>query len=329
MNWIIGPAGPGSGGHTTAFRILNFLEKLGYRNRVYFYDPYGGDLQYFTDIARDYYKLNCEIANARRGMKDAHAVVATSWASAYAAYNAKCSGKRFYFIQDFEPFFYPTSTNSLLAENTYRMGFHGITAGRWLADKLTREFGMKTDHFPFGCDTAQYRRSAGSERKGIAFYARSHTPRRAVELGILALEIFAKRHPDVELHLFGQHLGALPFRFTNHGPSNPAKLNDIYNKCFAGLCLSLTNVSLVPYEMLACGCIPIVNDGPQNRVVLENAFVRFADPTPISLAQELEAVMGAPDREDISRKAAESVTLTSWDTAGAAVDAALRRALQP
>lgn len=328
VNWVMAAAGPGSGGHTTVCRIIRYLQKNGYVNRVYFYDPYGGDQKYYETIAREYYGLTCEIGNAREGMADAHAVVATGWPSAYAVYNARCSGKHFYFVQDYEPSFYPVSTNSVLAENTYRMGFHGITAGPWLAEKLSRDFGMETDYFPFGCDTALYRRNPSSPRSGVAFYARMGTPRRAVELGLLALELFARRQPRIDLHLFGEQLGNLPFKFINHGRVTPAQLNEIYNRCFAGLSLSLTNVSLVPHEMLASGCIPIVNDADHNRIVLDNPHVRYADPTPHALAATMERVVTMPDFETASRHAAESVLSTSWDAAGAAVDAAFRRALK-
>lgn len=327
VNWVIGAAGPGSGGHTTAYRIVKYLQGKGYTNRVYFYDPFGGDQTYYEAIARDHYGLTCEIGNVRDGMVDAHAVIATDWPSAYAVYNARSCGKRFYFVQDYEPFFYPVGTNSVLAENTYRMGFHGITAGPWLAEKLSREFGMATDCFPFGCDTVRYRCDPSSKRSGVAFYARTGTPRRAVELGLLAFELFAKRQPDVELHFFGERIGDLPFNFVNHGLVTPARLNEIYNRCFAGLALSLTNVSLVPHEMLASGCIPIVNDAGHNRMVLDNPHVRYASPTPHALASAMEAVVTVPNFETVSRQAAESVVSASWDDAGAAVDAALRRAL--
>lgn len=327
-NWVIGAAGPGSGGHTTAFRIVKYLQRHGYANRVYFYDPFGGDHKYYEAIAREHYGLTCEIGNVRNGMADAHAVFATDWPSAYAVYNARCSGKRFYFVQDYEPFFYPVGTNSVLAENTYRMGFHGITAGPWLAEKLSQEFGMATDFFPFGCDTNRYIWDPGSKRSGVAFYARAGTPRRAVEMGFLAFELFAKRQPHVELHFFGERLGDLPFNFVNHGLVTPARLNEIYNRCFAGLSLSLTNVSLVPYEMLAAGCIPVVNDARHNRMVLDNPHVRYALPSPHSLAGAMEAVVTMPDFEAVSRQGAASVASASWDDAGAAVDAALRRAMQ-
>jgi hypothetical protein len=107
----------------------------------------------------------------------------------------------------------------------------------------------------------------------------------------------------------------------------PARLNEIYNLCFAGLSLSLTNVSLVPYEMLASGCIPVVNDAVHNRMVLDNPHIRYAPLTPHSLAAALEAVVTMPDFEEVSKLAAESVASASWDDAGAAVDSALRKAL--
>lgn len=328
VNWVTGAAGPGSGGHMTTYRTIRYLQQSGYVNRVYLYDPYGGDHKYYEDVARNYYGVKCELGNVRHGMADAHAVVATGWPSAYAVYNARCSGKRFYFVQDYEPSFYPVGTNSVLAENTYRMGFHGITAGRWLAEKLSHEFGMKTDYFPFGCDTTRYHREPSSKRSGVAFYARAGTPRRAVELGLLALELFAKRQPDVELHFFGERITDLPFKFVNHGLMTPGQLNDMYNRCYAGLSLSLTNVSLVPYEMLASGCIPVINDAAHNRMVLDNPYVVYAPPTPQSLAAALETVVTRPDFEAVSRQAAQSVVAASWDDAGAAVDAAFRRALQ-
>lgn len=327
VNWVMGAANPGSGGHTTVSRIIKCLQERGYENRVYLHDPFGGDHRYYQTIARDYYGLTCEIGDVRAGMADAHAVVATNWSSAYTVFNARCSGKRFYFVQDYEPFFYPVGTNSMLAENTYRMGFHGLTAGRWLAEKLSREFSMEADYFPFGCDTARYCRDPLAKRSGVAFFARACTPRRGFELGLLALELFARRHPHVELHFFGERVGNLPFKFIDHGIVPPARLNEIYNRCYAGLSLSLTNVSLVPHEMLAAGCIPIINDADHNRIVLDNPYVRYVPATPHSLAAALEAVVSMPDFDAVSRKAAESVVSASWDDAGAAVDAAFRRAL--
>ena len=327
VNWVVAPAGAGSGGHTTMYRIVNYLQEHGYKNRIYFYDVYGADHQYYESIVRRYYGFQGPVASVDEPMAEADAVVATCWASAYPVFNAQCSGKRFYFVQDFEPSFYPVSAASVLAENTYRMGFHAITAGRWLTEKLREEFGMNADYFEFGCDTARYHRLPGGPRSGIAFYTRPGAPRRGSEIGLMALDIFAKRRPDIELHLYGEKMGRLPFNFIDHGTVTPDQLNAIYNRCFAGLNLSLTNVSLVPHEMLAAGCIPVVNDAVHNRIVLDNPYVRYAPPNPHALASELEALVDMPDFDSLSRAAAESVRTVTWDNAGAKVDAIFRRSL--
>jgi hypothetical protein len=327
-NWVISPPSPRSGGHTTLFRIVRYLEAHGYLNRVYFYDVYGGDHSYYESIVRNYYDFHGSVASVDNGMEDAHLVVATGWPTAYPVFNSRCTGKRFYFVQDYEPYFSPVGAVSLLAENTYQMGFHAITAGKWLAHKLSVEFGMASDSFEFGCDTSVYHLAQNTKRSGLIFYARPEAARRGFELGLMAMEVFAARNPDIDLHFYGDTIGKLPFRVIDHGRVSPDQLNRIYNQCFAGLSLSLTNVSLVPHEMLAAGCIPVVNEAVQNRIVLDNPFVRYAPPTPHALASELEALIRTPDFDSLSQAAAASVRSATWDDAGATVDAILRRVLE-
>jgi glycosyltransferase involved in cell wall biosynthesis len=327
VNWVIIPSGPRSGGYTTLFRIIRYLEEHGYLNRVYFYNVYRCDHLYYESIVRNSYGFNGFVNGIDGGMEDAHAVVATSWPTAYPVFNSRCAGKRFYFVQDFEPHFYPAGSLSLLAENTYRMGFHAITIGRCFAEKLRTEFGMAVDSFEYGSDTARYRRMHGIKRSGVVFYARPEAARRGVELGLMALEVFAARRPDIEIHIYGTRMGRLPFRFVDHGRVTPYELNYLYNRCYAGLSLSLTNVSLVAYEMLAAGCIPVVNDTALVRTDLNNSFVRYTPAHPCALAFELESLATNVDFESLSRAAAASVTSGTWDEAGAKVDAIFRRVL--
>ena len=326
LNWVMVPPAPGSGGHTTIFRILRYLEAHGYENRVYFYNVHRGDPFYYETILRDYYQFRGPLADVKEGMKDAHAVVATSWESAYPVFNSRCSGKRFYFVQDFEPYFHPLGAISLLAENTYRMGFHGITIGRCFAEKLRTEFGMPVDSFDYGTDLSRYQ-VLGRERSGIVFYARRDAARRGFEIGLMTLEVFAARRPKVKIHVYGDKLGELPFAFIDHGRVSPEELNDIYNQCYGGLSLSFTNVSLVALEMLAAGCIPVVNDSPLIKTDMNNSFVRYAPAYPQALAAALENLVDSPDFDSLSRAAAASVRSSTWDDAGAAVDSIFRKTL--
>ena len=140
------------------------------------------------------------------GIEDAHAIFATALGHRVSGPRfARAQGRRFYLVQDHEPAFYPAGSAALMAEATYGFGFHGVTAGRWLAEKLPREHGMAADHFDFGCDLERYAARAGvaEQRDGICYYCRPETPRRAFELGVLALDLFAARHPDVPIHVYG------------------------------------------------------------------------------------------------------------------------------
>ncbi len=327
VNWVMTAPSRGSGGHTTAFRLIRFLQHQGHVCRIYFYDVFGGDFTHFKDIVHsEYADPSTEVGNVLDGMEDADAVFATSWETAYPVFDAKSAGKRFYLVQDFEPSFYPAGGTAVLAENTYRMGFHAITAGRWLSRLLPARYGMPADAFDFGCDTDRYRLERRT-RDGVVFYARPQAPRRAFELGVMALELFHARHPDITIHFYGNKTGKMRFPIVDHGHVTAAELNDIYNRCFAGLSLSMTNVSLVPHEMLAAGCIPVVNDAEHNRIVLANDHVRYAEPTPHTLAECLSQVVMTPDFDSLAATASSSVLSCSWDEAGRVVEDALRREL--
>lgn len=329
LNWVMSPPSAGSGGHTTMFRLIEHFEQAGNLCRVYLYDIYGGDAGHHGRRLRKFFpKFLGEIHDATDGMADAHAVFASAWPTAYPVFNDSCRGMRFYLVQDFEPWFHPVGARSLLADQTYRMGFHAITAGRFLAMKLSAEYGMAANSFDFGCDRTYYLADDTSGRDGVVFYARPDAPRRAFEVGIMALQLFAQRHPGITIHLYGARIGHLPFPFKDHGLLSPAELNGIYNRCFAGLALSMTNVSLVPHEMLAAGCIPVVNDADHNRLVLGNSFVRYALATPHALADALSDIVVTKNFRALAASASASVSSASWAEAGMEVERVVRLALR-
>lgn len=330
VNWVMTPPAGGSGGHTTVFRLVSALEAKGHTCRVYLKDRYLGDMAgHEATLRRHWPAVRAAVADAEAGIAPADAIFATSWNTAYQVAATPGQGKRFYLVQDFEPAFYAVGSESQLAENTYRLGLHGVTAGRWLSTKLRAEFGMACDAFDFGCDTAVYRCDNLGERDGVVFYARPSAPRRAYELGVMALELFARRHPGTPIHLFGERVGPLPFAATDHGLLSPAELNALYNRCAAALSLSLTNISLIPLELLAAGCIPVVNDADHNRMVVDNPHVHYAPPTPHDLARALSAVVERPGRGALAQAASASVALQGWDQAGDTVERVLLRALRP
>jgi glycosyltransferase involved in cell wall biosynthesis len=314
------------------FRLVSALERAGNRCIVYLIDAHGWGLEQHERTIRAWWPwVRAEIRDAADGVADAHAIFATSWDTAYRVLASPARGRRFYLVQDFEPSFYPAGSEALLAEATYRFGFHGVTAGRWLAQRLQRDYGMPADHFDFGRDPvyALDPALAPEQRTGVCLFSRPETPRRATELALMALDLFAARHPEVDIHLYGDSPGPLPFSAIDHGLQTPLQLSDLYNRCIAGVVLSATNVSLVPKEMLAAGCIPVVNDAEHNRVVLDNDAVAYAHATPFELADWVSGLVERPlaERTAAAKAAAASVLDASWDDAGDAVVAIVRDAV--
>lgn len=331
VSWVTVPPSPTSGGHTTLFRMIAEVERAGHTCVVYLDDRHGWDIEQHRRTVRSCWPaVDADVRDLAQGMEDAHVIMATSWGTAYPVLASPAKGARCYFISDFEPLFYAAGSLAMLAEATYRFGFYGVTSGSWLAQLVRREYGMQAEHFDFACDLETYRldRSAGAagRRAGVCYYCRPSTPRRAHELAVATLDLFAVGHPDVEIHLYGEPAGRLPFRATQHGFLNPTQLGALYNRCVAGLTLSATNVSLVPHEMLGCGCIPVVNDAQHNRIVLDNDHVAYAPATPFELANALGALVDRPasERAEAANVAAASVSSTTWQQAGAEVERIIR-----
>jgi len=328
INWVLPPPSIASGGFGTIFRLIRLLEARGHDSRVYIQFGTRPQLARYRDLVHANYGVRAAVFDAGDGMDPADAIFATHWTTAYTVRNSPAPGRRFYLVQDFEPLFFPASSRAVLAEETYRFGFHGITAGRWLAAKLSHEYGMSCDSFDLGVDLDCYRLDNAGARDGVVFFARPDTPRRGFELGMMALELFAHRRPGTEIHLVGQPIRwAKPsFRFTDHGTISRPDLAALYNRCSAGLVLSLTNISLVPSEMLAAGCIPVMNDGVHIRAAYDNPNARFAKAMPGELATALCAAVDG-SAPDLRRSAAASVAGLSWDLVAGQFEAGLQRGL--
>ena len=322
FNWVMSPPGKESGGHQNLFRFIKFLEDAGHKCRIYLYST--TDIRSLSEIKKGlvggYPKLNASIEwlNEDNSMKPADAVFATGWETAYPVFNSSIQAKRFYFVQDFEPYFYPIGSEYALAENTYRFNFYGITAGGWLAKKLTKDYGMKADNFEFGSDKKVYRLENTKPRKEVFFYARPVTARRAFELGIMALDIFHQKHPDYTINLAGWDVSDydIPFPYKNLKSMPIDKLSAVYNQCAVALVMSLTNLSLLPLELLACGTIPVVNDGENNRLVSNNKYIAYTPNNPVALAQTMSELVSRKDLPKYAKKAADSVKTKGWQASG-------------
>lgn len=330
INWVMPPMGPVSGGHADILRFINYLESVGHTCRIYFYEALGAHtLDEIRKLMENYPNVKAELFYNANTMKEADAIFATNWFSAYPVFNFKGAAKKFYFVQDFEPYFEPVGTYSTLAENTYKFDFYGITLGKWLSDKLSVEYGMKTDYLDFGTELNDYKLTKNKKRKKILYYARPVTPRRGFELGSLALKIFHERHPEYEIHCLGWDLSRydMPFPYVNHGILSPKELNDLYNECVGGLVLSFTNMSLLPLEMLSAGCIPVMNDAVHTRMATYADYLKYAKTSPTAIAEALHEVVTNPNQLKTSQEASKYAQNFKWGKSNEKLEKILEKEL--
>ncbi|KDA04891.1 hypothetical protein DC31_01990 [Microbacterium sp. CH12i] len=317
VGWVTVPPAAGSGGHTTLFRMVEAVEAAGHHCVLFLNDRFGGDIAVHEQAVRNWWpQLKATVRDAADGIDGVDAAVASSWDSAHIlASRGTAPMRRLYFIQDYEPYFYPHGSMYTLAEDTYRFGFRNIALGEMVAQSLRDETGVDADATEFGCDTRMYRILSGKRRTGVVVYARPGVPRRGFWLARLALEEFHRRQPDVEIHVYGEHVRNLRFPATQHGKLSPTALNELYNRSIAGIAMSFTNISLVAEEMLAAGTIPVVNDSPGSRADLVNEHVAWATPTPHGIARALSDAVMRVDREDAALAASVSVRQFGWSKA--------------
>lgn len=332
INWVIPPFGFGSGGHLNIMRFVSHLEGDGFDcNIIIVGEPRPASAGVVHKQLNDwFFPFKGRVYLGMESAPPANITIATSWQTAYYVRNFMPTLKRCYFVQDFEPCFYASGSDYAWAEDTYRFGFMGITAGSWLRDKLSSEYGMPAEAFGFSYDREIYKPlpRPESDRRRIFFYARPPTPRRAFEMGILVLEAVAQRLPDIEVILAGWDVNnyQIPFHHRNLGILPVEELPEVFSQCDAALVLSFSNISLLPLELMACGIPVISNRAPCTEWLLSDENAKLAMATVPDLANAVCSVLENPgERERLRSAGLAFANSTSWAREGDKVASILRR----
>lgn len=290
----------GSGGHNKILSIARWFARLDYTVMLTFTEAtseypsvesiteeFGLDERFIRVVYSD-----CLVAHS-------NITFATYWKTVYNIERSDCwAGRRYHFLQDYEPYFFPMSTDYLLAINAMRKDFTKISYGPWIKKIIAERHNLTAAEVPFYIDKTIYRVESGSPRREdkVLYFARPEMPRRCFDLGIEALKLFQERYGDeAEIALFGsytvEHI-ALPIKFTDLRVLAPLELARRYNEATVGLVFSPTNPSMVPFEMMACG-LPVIDldveGNAENYGGCENAF--FANPDPHRIAEVIHTVL--------------------------------------
>ena len=336
LNWIVPEMGPGSGGHINIFRFISNLENLGFHSRIYIHNPtFLNDDETLKKFLREHFAILDERVECYHDCKDAtfaHATIATGWQTAYFVKNFDNTVAKFYFVQDFEPYFYAMGSEYEFAENTYKLGLRGITAGDWLKNKLHDEYGMITDSFGFSYDKEIY---TPHEKKDdvnrVFFYARPVTPRRDFELGLLALNELDKRVDNLEVYFAGWDTSnyEIPFKHKSFGILQIEELSEIYAQCDMCFVISNTNLSLLPLEVMASNSVAVCSVGDNSTWLVNDENSVLVDYEPIQMAEKMAYYFEHPDElAEIRKKGLEFAASTSWITEAEKVRDALLKGIR-
>jgi glycosyltransferase involved in cell wall biosynthesis/SAM-dependent methyltransferase len=301
VSWIVPELIVGGGGHRNIFRAAYQLEQLGYEIEIYFNDSRRDSRELERLIHAHFYPLHAKVACYDGNIDHCDVLFATHWSTVKPALdNRERAREVMYFVQDFEPLFYPMGSEYLLAENTYRQGLYHITTGSWCEQILKNNYGADADHFQFPIDTSIYfPQKRTNSRRRILFFAKPEMPRRCFSLGLQVLEEFHRLRPDVEKVFFGSPAvdrESLRFPVTVAGILDLEGLANLYCNADLGLVFSPTNPSLVPYEMMACG-LPVVDlqteAGALNYGKVRNT-VLLTDIDPLRAAAQMADLLAEP-----------------------------------
>ncbi|TWD48656.1 putative HAD superfamily hydrolase [Agrobacterium vitis] len=301
-----------SGGHRTIFNVTRRLASMGMEPYI-FLDGIGEGIPVVEEYLAG--------TGAHIHTSWTHPVAATvafatiAHSAQYVAQSVSASNK-FYLVQDAEALFNPMGDTYIKNENSYAQGLNHITIGNWLTHVVHNQYGAASSPAGLGVDNTVYHKLQDASRENaVCMLYQPDKPRRGNQLALDALRLLKKRHPDVKIYMFGSNEHAeLDFEATQLGViTDLSQLNVLYNKCKAGICISLSNPSRIPFEMIEAGCTPVDVYRYNNLMDFDSdsAILAYQNPSSIALALEM-ALQGGIQKRTAEKPSPVARTL-DWE----------------
>lgn len=287
-----------SGGITGIFRLGTYLANFGHQ--VTYIDCNNAVVaESITNAKINFQQFKGDIITLQtlNTLNDSFDIgISTLWDTAYILkqYNARFSYKM-YFIQDFEPAFYPLGDLYFMCSKTYQFGFHLVSLGPWNAKKIVETFpNLSVDYIDFPVELKVYelakRKIKIDHQLDLAIFLKLE-PKRAPDLlpqCLIALQ-HALQAKGIKLNcwIFGTDISlGLPFA-KSLGMLKHDALQALYTKCQIGLVASFTNISYVTFEMISRG-LPVIEfaEGSAPMFFKENELI-FVDSAPINFSNKI------------------------------------------
>ncbi len=305
--WLVPYPLKGSGGHRTIFSHIRNLEARGHQCHVYIGEEAQQDMseEVIRELVEEYFglcpsQIHCGYEVA--GHFDM--AIATAWWTAELVAKNVDADHKLYFVQDFEACFHPMGDCYIRAESSYGYGLTPLTIGRWLSHLLHKNYGSKANFFEFTADhTIYFPLESEVREQAVCFIYQPEKPRRCPSIGRDTLAIVKHHCPEVTIYTYGcNEEPDYHFDHTHLGILSLEECNRLYNRCGVGLCLSSSNPSRIPFEMMAAG-LPAVDFFGENTIYdLPEGCTLLAERTPSSLAGAIIKILQSPQLQKEMRR---------------------------
>lgn len=320
------------GGIQTIFRFIEKLSKEGVENRIVIYD----------NPTMDAAKLRAEIAHYFPSLKNYKIIIfdedkekslaklpasdiafCTIWVSAYLLLRFNKTKRKYYFIQDYEPFFYVAGSTFALAESTYRFGFRGIVNTPGLLAAVNQRHGLEGISFIPAVNRELYYPDPKRNNKKVRifFYARPLNPRNSFGLGVTTVKHLLDKYGDkIEVIAAGAEWDEAAYglkgRIENLGLIQSIEgVAALYRTCDIGFAFMLNkHPSYQMLEYAASGVATVMNFNEDHLWLYkdgENCLL--SEPSPAAMAEKIGSLIDDPKLRRKLVQGAQEALGYSWE----------------
>ena len=303
--WVVPQASRSGGGFRTLSRFIKKFDHLGVRQELSVYHPFFEiNVSVEKGIWRNDFGLSDAIAvksHRKSDFKGAF-VFATGWQTVFFVLRKFQRPQRGWFIQDHEVLFHTPGSLSTGIDEAYHYFDFAITAGPWLTEIAQKKGVRITNEFLFGADEIYFNNSLtnSNRKKQVVLYFQVEKNWRGSLLALEAVKEALASSPGWNAVLVGGDTASsikLPRNIKNFGRMSPIGLSYLYAESSVGICISLSNASLVPIEMIASGLPVITNSGPNNEwlQLISKSNLTFVEYDLNKLKESLQLLMSEID----------------------------------
>ncbi|MDY6902146.1 MAG: glycosyltransferase [Cyanobacteriota bacterium] len=277
------PIAQTGGGYKHIFYLAHHLANQGNNVNIYV-EPIAHLADLSVEEIRDFCekhfgKSKAVIHCGHDNIQKSDIAIATNWPTAYVVNKLVNTNFKAYYVQDYESSFYESEDDCYTsAEKTYDLPLGIICLGKYLSEILSTRNRIKYPYIDFPLNPAFLSKSPNLNRHldakkdcSVLFFARPHIPRRNFALGVKVLEKLHQIRPDVKIKLYGmEEPMELPFKYDNLGVLSQSEIVDVMYSSDIHISFSMTNISTVVFEAMACGCATIEADVPPVRSMVDD-----------------------------------------------------------